>query len=103
MATAQPRVAGAVLAGAVDDLGPYLLRSLALLARRVQVRCHSRLPQPPKSGLIVLGAGRASAPLACAVEEYWADELSELVVARTGYAVPCRKIEIVVAAHLVTV
>ena len=49
--------------------------------------------------LIVIGAGKASAAMARAVERHWPGELSGLVVTRYGYAVPCERIEIVEAAH----
>ncbi len=49
--------------------------------------------------LIVIGAGKASAAMARAVEDHWPGELSGLVVTRYGYAVPCQRIEIVAAAH----
>jgi glycerate 2-kinase len=57
------------------------------------------LPQPPRGRLVVIGAGKASAAMARAVEDNWAGELSGLVVTRYGYDVPCRRIEIVEAAH----
>jgi len=57
------------------------------------------LPDPPKGRLLVIGAGKASAAMARAVEEHWPGELSGLVVTRYGYAVPCARIEIVEAAH----
>jgi hydroxypyruvate reductase len=57
------------------------------------------LPAPPKRRLVVIGAGKASAAMARAVEDHWRGELSGLVVVRYGYAVPCRRIEIVEAAH----
>lgn len=57
------------------------------------------LPQPPRGRLIVIGAGKASAAMAQAVEEHWPGALSGLVVTRHGYAVPCQRIEIVEAAH----
>jgi glycerate 2-kinase len=47
----------------------------------------------------VLGAGKASAAMARAVEQHWPGELSGLVVTRYGHAVPCSRIEIVEAAH----
>ena len=59
-------------------------------------------PHLPKTGpgrLIVIGAGKASAAMARAVEDHWEGALSGLVVTRYGYAVPCRRIEIVEAAH----
>jgi glycerate 2-kinase len=49
--------------------------------------------------LIVIGAGKASAAMARAVEQNWRGSLSGLVVTRYGYAVPCTQIEIVEAAH----
>lgn len=57
------------------------------------------LPPPPKGRLIVIGAGKASAAMARAVEDHWPHALSGLVVTRYGYAVPCERIEIVEAAH----
>ena len=57
------------------------------------------LPEPPKGRLVVIGAGKASAAMARAVEDHWPGELSGLVVTRYGYAVPCQRIEIVEAAH----
>jgi len=59
----------------------------------------THLPSPPKGRLIVIGAGKASAEMARAVEEHWPGELSGVVVTRYGYAVPCRRIEIAEAAH----
>ena len=61
----------------------------------------SHLPPPPKGRTIVLGAGKASAAMAKAVEDHWpaGAPLSGLVVTRYGHGVPCRSIEIVEAAH----
>ena len=57
------------------------------------------LPEPPPGRLVVLGAGKASAAMARAVEDHWPGDLSGLVVTRYGHAVPCRRIEIVEAGH----
>ncbi len=57
------------------------------------------LPPPPKGRFIVIGAGKASAAMARAVEDHWAGPLEGLVVTRYGYAVPCARIEILEAAH----
>lgn len=60
------------------------------------------LPSPESLGkgrLIVIGAGKASAAMARAVEDHWTAPLSGLVVTRYGYGVPCQRIEIVEAAH----
>jgi hydroxypyruvate reductase len=57
------------------------------------------LPAAPAGRLIVVGAGKASAAMARAVEDNWPGEVSGLVVTRYGYAVPCERIDIVEAAH----
>jgi hydroxypyruvate reductase len=57
------------------------------------------LPEKPQGRLIVIGAGKASAEMARAVETNWDGPLAGLVVTRYGYAVPCERIEIVEAAH----
>jgi glycerate 2-kinase len=57
------------------------------------------LPPRPAGRLIVVGAGKASAAMAKAVEDNWPGELSGLVVTRYGYAVPCKRIEIIEAGH----
>ena len=57
------------------------------------------LPEPPKGRTLVIGAGKASAAMAQALERHWPGPLSGLVVTRYGYAVPCERIEIVEAAH----
>ena len=56
---------------------------------------------PPDDGgrLIVIGAGKASAAMARAVEQHWSGPLEGLVVTRYGHAVSCERIEIVEAAH----
>ena len=57
------------------------------------------LPSPPKGRLLVIGAGKASAAMARAVEANWPGEIGGLVVTRYGHAVACERIEIVEAAH----
>jgi hydroxypyruvate reductase len=57
------------------------------------------LPPVPAGRLIVIGAGKASAAMAHAVERHWPGPLSGLVVTRYGYAVPCERIEIAEASH----
>ena len=54
---------------------------------------------PPRGRMIVIGAGKASAAMARAVEDHWPGPLEGLVITRYGYAVPCQRIEIVEAAH----
>ena len=57
------------------------------------------LPDPPRGRTIVIGAGKASAAMAKALEDAWTGPLEGLVVTRYGYAVPCRRVDIVEAAH----
>ncbi len=79
-----------------------LLRQMfeAAIAAAQPARCvPPYLPEPPAGRLIVIGAGKASAAMAQAVEAHWPGELSGLVVTRYGYAAPCQRIEIVEAAH----
>lgn len=57
------------------------------------------LPPPPKGRTLVVGAGKASAAMAAALELQWRGPLEGLVVTRCGYAVPCQRIEITEAAH----
>lgn len=59
----------------------------------------AHLPPPPRGRTIVLGAGKASAAMAKAVEAHWPGPLEGLVVTRYGHAVPCERVEIVEAAH----
>ncbi|KQV85215.1 hydroxypyruvate reductase [Massilia sp. Root351] len=57
------------------------------------------LPPAPQGRTIVIGAGKASAAMAQAVERNWPGPLEGLVVTRYGYAVPCERIDIAEAAH----
>ena len=59
----------------------------------------AHLPAPPKGRTVVVGAGKAAAAMARAVEDHWRGNLSGLVVTRYGHAVQCRRIEVVEAAH----
>jgi glycerate 2-kinase len=79
-----------------------LLREMfdAAIASAQPAKCvPAHLPAPPRGRIIVVGAGKASAAMARAVEQHWPIALSGLVVTRYGYAVPCERIEIVEAAH----
>ncbi|MBB1073260.1 glycerate kinase [Rhodoferax sp. 4810] len=87
------------------DAAANLLRRLfdAAIASAQPARCvPAHLPSPEELGsgrLVVVGAGKASAAMARAVEDHWTGPLSGLVVTRYGYSVPCQRIEIVEAAH----
>lgn len=56
------------------------------------------LPERPRGRLLVIGAGKASARMAEAVEEAWGP-CEGLVITRYGYGRPTKGIEIVEAAH----
>ncbi len=56
------------------------------------------LPPKPSGRVVVIGAGKASARMAEAVEAAWGP-CEGLVITRYGYARPCQGIEIVEAAH----
>ena len=60
---------------------------------------HLPRPEEVKGRLVVIGAGKASAAMARAVEDHYTGALSGLVVTRYGYSMPCRRIEIALAAH----
>ncbi len=79
-----------------------LLRELfdaALGAADPKLAVPPRLPPPPKGRTLVIGAGKAAATMARAVETHWQGPLEGLVVTRYGQAVPCETIEVVEAAH----
>jgi glycerate 2-kinase len=57
------------------------------------------LPAPPSGRTLVLGAGKAAAAMARAVEQHWDAPLSGLVITRYGHGVPCAQIEVVEAGH----
>lgn len=77
-----------MLAAAIDSAQP--------------ARCvppHLPRPDEVRGRLVVIGAGKASAAMARAMEDHWHGPLSGLVVTRYGYEVVCERIEIVQAAH----
>ena len=76
-----------------------LMFDAAVAAAQPALCLPAHLPPAPKSRTIVIGAGKASAAMARALEDNWAGPLEGLVVTRYGYEVPCQRIEIVRAAH----
>ncbi|MCR9069825.1 MAG: glycerate kinase [Rhodobacteraceae bacterium] len=80
---------------------PDLLRAMfdRAVARADPMLCvPAALPPRPQGEVLVIGAGKASARMAEAVESAWGP-CDGLVITRYGYARPCRGIEIVEAAH----
>ena len=93
-----------------DTQSGALLRRLfaAALAAADPAKAVPRfLPAAPPGGFkgrtLVVGAGKAAAAMAKAVEDNWphsqTDRLEGLVVTRYGHGLPCRHIEVVEAAH----
>ena len=57
------------------------------------------LPSPPVGRTLVIGAGKASAAMAAAVETHWDGPLEGVVVSRYGFAQACEQIEVLEASH----
>ncbi|HTD04576.1 glycerate kinase [Undibacterium sp.] len=71
----------------------------AIASAQPALRVPEFLPLPPKGRMIVIGAGKASAAMAKAVEDNWPGPLEGIVVTRYGYGVPCKRIDVLEAAH----
>ncbi|MFA6312463.1 MAG: glycerate kinase [Sterolibacterium sp.] len=85
-----------------------LLRSLfdAALAVADPARCVPPHLPPPRGKTmgrtIVIGAGKAAAAMALALERHWPggpESLEGFVVTRYGHGMPCRRIEVIEASH----
>ena len=81
-----------------------LLRRMfeAAIASAQPSRCvPPHLPDPAsvQGRVVVIGAGKAAAAMAQAVEQHWPTPLAGLVVTRYGHAAPCKHIEIVEGSH----
>jgi glycerate 2-kinase len=79
-----------------------LLRAMfdaAVAAAQPERMIQKFLPAPPKGRTIVVGAGKASAAMAAALEKFWPGPLEGLVLTRYGYGVPCQRIEIAEGSH----
>jgi hydroxypyruvate reductase len=57
------------------------------------------LPAKPVGRTIVLGAGKASARMAQALEQHWDGALSGLVVTRYGHGAATQQVEVIEAGH----
>lgn len=79
-----------------------ILRRLfeAAIAAAGPARCvPPHLPPDDGGRLIVIGAGKAAAAMAQAVERHWSGPLDGVVVTRYGHGVPCQRIKVIKAAH----
>ncbi len=82
--------------------GPALLRQLfevAVAAADPARLVAGALPERARGRTIVVGAGKAAAAMACAVEAEWPQALEGLVITRYGHAVPTRTITVIEAGH----
>ena len=61
----------------------------------------SHLPPPPRGRTLVIGAGKAAASMAAAVERHWPQDaaLSGLVITRYAHSLPTERIRVVEAGH----
>src|SRR5258707_5551002 len=61
----------------------------------------SHLPAPPSGRTLVIGAGKAAASMALAVERHWpaGAALEGLVITRYGHGLPTRRIKVIEAGH----
>lgn len=84
-----------------EDPRSFLLRLfLAAVDAASAARCvPPSLPPTPRGNTVVVGAGKAAAAMAKAVEDCWQSPLSGLVITRYGHGVPCRAIDVVEAGH----
>lgn len=85
-----------------DFLKSLFDAALAAASPAVCVSPHLPDPATVKGRIVVVGAGKAAAAMAQAVEKAWSGELHRvtgLVVTRYGHGVPTQKIEVVEAAH----
>jgi hydroxypyruvate reductase len=71
----------------------------AVAAASPDIRVPPNLPRSPKGRTVVVGAGKAAASMARAVEDRWEGPLDGLVVTRYGHSVPTRCIEVMEAGH----
>jgi hydroxypyruvate reductase len=61
----------------------------------------AHLPDPPRGRTVVVGAGKAAASMALAVESHWpaAKPLEGVVITRYGHGLPTKRIRVVEAGH----
>jgi glycerate 2-kinase len=72
----------------------------AVAAADPRLTLAAHLPPKPRGRCVVVGAGKASALMAAALEAAWPDvALSGLVVTRYGHAVPTARIEVMESSH----
>jgi hydroxypyruvate reductase len=83
------------------DPGQFLRQAFASAIESAQpARCvPPALPGRTAGRTVVIGAGKAAAAMARAVETYWDGDLSGTVVAAHGHTVACERIEVLASSH----
>ncbi|WP_444985049.1 glycerate kinase type-2 family protein [Halomonas mongoliensis] len=80
------------------------LADTAVAAVHPDALLEGQLPEPPAGRTLVVGAGKAAAAMAAALERAWRARypeapLSGLVVTRYGHGTACERIEVLEASH----
>jgi glycerate 2-kinase len=86
----------------MTDARTDTLRALfdaALGAVRAESCLPPHLPPPPGGRTVVVGAGKASAAMAAAMEAHWDAPLTGAVVVPYGHGAKCARVEVIEAAH----
>ena len=83
------------------DAGHLLREALdaAVDAARPERCVPQALPRRPGGRTVVVGAGKAAAAMARAVETHWDGELCGTVITAQGHGVACERIEVIESAH----
>jgi hydroxypyruvate reductase len=84
-----------------DDAALFLrmLFDAAVDAARPDLCVPPFLPSAPTGRMIVIGAGKAAAAMALAVDRHWPGPLSGVVVTATGCEVPCPRVAVLRSGH----
>lgn len=97
MPTSSPRAFN-VLA---EPIPRFLYDLFEVAVERAQPRfcIPSALPAHPEGRTVVVGAGKAAASMARALEHNWSTDMEGVVVTRHGHGLPCRHVEVHEGGH----
>ena len=84
-----------------DEAATLLKAAFAAAVAAAQpANCLPRcLPPLPRGRTIVVGAGKAAAAMALALDEHWSGELAGAVVTAVGHELRCPRLEVLQASH----